>query len=53
MFETSEDIQLNAKFIFLHSGLSKSMPPGNLSGITENEREIIRKWYRSAKKLGS
>jgi uncharacterized membrane protein len=53
VFETSEDIQLNAKFIFLHSGLSKSMPPGNLSGITENEREIIRKWYRSAKKLGS
>ena len=53
VFETSEDIELNAKFIFLHSGLSKSMPPGNLSGITENERDIIRKWYRAAKKLGS
>lgn len=53
VFETPEDIQLNAKFIFLHSGLSKSMPPGNLSGITEKEREIIRKWYREAKKLGS
>jgi uncharacterized membrane protein len=53
VFETSVDIQQNAKFIFLHSGLSKSMPPGNLSGITEKEREIIRKWYRAAKKLGS
>ena len=53
VLESDLDIQMQAKLIFLHAGVSRSMPPGNLSGISERERQVIREWYRSGIQLGS
>ena len=32
----------------MEAGFSHAMPPGNLSGITDDERALIVAWYRSA-----
>ena len=52
-FQTDADIVKNAHAIFVHSGISRSMPPGNVSGIEESERSSIRQWYNSVIKVGS
>ncbi|WP_224816743.1 urate hydroxylase PuuD [Hasllibacter sp. MH4015] len=39
-------IALNARSIYLHSGLSNAMPPGNITGMTDEERIQIIRWYR-------
>jgi uncharacterized membrane protein len=31
--------------------LSKAMPPGNLTGMTEEERALLDRWYRSGAEL--
>jgi len=53
VFDTDVDIAKNAYAIFVHSGISHSMPPSNISGIEESERSSIRKWYNSVIKAGS
>lgn len=35
-----------AREIYLHSGLSTSMPPGNATFMTPQERALIVAWYR-------
>lgn len=40
-------IALNARLIYLHAGVSRAMPPGNITGITDEERVQIIQWYRS------
>lgn len=40
-------IALNARLIYLHAGVSRAMPPGNITGITDEERMQIIQWYRS------
>jgi len=39
-------IAINARSIYLHAGLSNAMPPGNVTGMTEEERVAIIRWYR-------
>lgn len=40
-------IALNARLIYLHAGRSHAMPPGNITGITPEERTEIVRWYQS------
>ena len=40
-------IASHAKDIAMEAGFSAAMPPGNVSGITDDERAMIVAWYRS------
>lgn len=40
-------IALNARMIYLHAGRSHAMPPGNVTGMTAEERAEIVAWYQS------
>lgn len=46
MLDTDARIAAQARAIYLQSGVSHAMPPGNLSFIEESERRAIRDWYR-------
>ncbi len=46
--ETEADVARHAREIYLQSGRSHAMPPGNLSWISDEERALIREWYRAA-----
>jgi uncharacterized membrane protein len=48
VLETDGDIARHAREIFLQAGASRAMPPANLTGMTEKERVILRRWYRAA-----
>ncbi|MBO6854450.1 MAG: urate hydroxylase PuuD [Marivivens sp.] len=47
MLETPQQIALQAEAIYVQSGVTHAMPPANLSGISEEERALIREWFRS------
>lgn len=40
-------IALHARMIYLHAGRSHAMPPGNITGMTGEERVQIVRWYQS------
>ena len=44
--DNDAQIALNARAIYLHAGLSNAMPPGNVTGMTDDERAQIIRWYR-------
>jgi uncharacterized membrane protein len=46
--ETEADVARQARMIYLQSGRSHAMPPGNISWISDEERALIRDWYREA-----
>ncbi|HMO09665.1 MAG TPA: urate hydroxylase PuuD [Paracoccaceae bacterium] len=46
LLETPEQIALEARRIYLQSGLSHAMPPGNLSYMDDRERAAIVRWFR-------
>jgi uncharacterized membrane protein len=45
--DTPERIRAQALQIHQQAVLSKAMPPGNLTGITEEERALLDRWYRA------
>jgi uncharacterized membrane protein len=45
--DTAERIRAQALQIHQQSVLSKAMPPGNLTGMTEAERALLDRWYRT------
>ncbi|MDJ1006605.1 MAG: urate hydroxylase PuuD [Paracoccaceae bacterium] len=45
--DTDIEIARHAREIYLQSGLSHAMPPGNVSWMEEAEREKIVAWFRS------
>jgi uncharacterized membrane protein len=45
MLDTPARIATHAREIYLQSGASHAMPPGNLSGIEDEERAAIRAWF--------
>lgn len=47
VLETRGDILRAARSIYLQSGASRAMPPGNLTYMEEAERAAIRRWYRA------
>ena len=48
--ETPAQIAAAARQIYVQSGLTHAMPPGNLSFIEPEERAAIVKWFREAGK---
>ncbi len=51
MLDTAERIHSLALPIHQQTVLSKVMPPGNLTGITDDERQLIDRWYRAGAKI--
>jgi uncharacterized membrane protein len=49
--DSAERIRAQALAIHQQSVLSKAMPPGNLTGMTDEERALIDRWYRSGANL--
>ena len=46
--ETHKDLVSQSSAIFLHSVITHAMPPGNITGMEQSERDKIKEWYRSA-----
>jgi uncharacterized membrane protein len=49
--DSVERVRAQALAIHQQSVLSKAMPPGNLTGMTDEERALIDRWYRSGANL--
>ena len=49
--DTPERIHAAAQLIYQQAARSKAMPPGNLTGMTEDERALLDRWYRSGADL--
>ena len=45
--DTPERISAQAAAIYQQSVLARAMPPGNLTGLTEEERRLLERWYRA------
>jgi len=48
-FDSDNDIAAHAREIYLQAGRSHAMPPGNVSGITEEERRLLVTWFENAR----
>ena len=48
MLETEAQIAQHAREVYLQSGVSHAMPPGNLTWMEEDERAAIRAWFAAA-----
>jgi len=48
VLETEAQVARAARTIYLQSGVSHAMPPANLAWMEDDERALIRDWYRSA-----
>ena len=47
MLHTDELIKKGKQLIYQNTVVSKSMPLGNLSNMTDEERQVIEAWYHS------
>jgi len=45
--DSPERLRAQALKVHQQSVLSRAMPPGNLTGITDEERALLDRWYRS------
>jgi uncharacterized membrane protein len=45
VLETDGDIARHAREVFLQAGASHAMPPANVTEMTQEERDIVRRWY--------
>ncbi|WP_442581476.1 urate hydroxylase PuuD [Mesorhizobium sp. ASY16-5R] len=50
VLETDGAIAEHAREIYLQAGHSHAMPPGNVTQITPQERELLVAWYEEARK---
>jgi len=48
MLDTDARIASHAREIYLQAGRSHAMPPGNLTGVTPEERALLAAWYEEA-----
>ena len=53
IFDTTQDIIKNIKGIKDQVIDSDIMPPGNITGITENERNILRAWIEKGANINN
>jgi uncharacterized membrane protein len=49
--DTPERVRAAAPQIYQQAARSKAMPPGNLTGMTDEERALLDRWYRSGGEL--
>jgi uncharacterized membrane protein len=47
VLESPERVRAAAAMIYQQVVMAKAMPPGNLTGLTEEERALLGRWYRS------
>ncbi len=52
VLESDGDIVGHAREIYLQAGRSHAMPPANVTGITEEERQLLSSWYETGVKEG-
>lgn len=45
--DTPEGLRQNAAAVHVQSVVSRVMPPGNLTGITDEERSVLDRWFRA------
>lgn len=45
--ESKADVTAQAKAIFIHSGFTHAMPPGNITSMEATERAKIRDWFKA------
>lgn len=50
MLETAEDVVRQAQSIYQQVVVTKAMPIGNLTQITDEERALVGQWYQSGAK---
>lgn len=48
VLESDADIVAHAREIYLQAGRSHAMPPANVTGVTEEERQLLASWYETA-----
>jgi len=48
ILDSDAAIATMAREIYLQAGRSHAMPPGNLTGVTPEERQLLTAWYESA-----
>ena len=53
MLDEDHRIAAHAREIYLQSGRSHAMPPGNVTDITADERKAIVAWYEAATNASS
>ncbi|APG88591.1 hypothetical protein SAMCCGM7_pC1401 (plasmid) [Sinorhizobium americanum CCGM7] len=53
VLESDGDIVEHAREIYLQAGRSHAMPPANVTGITEEERQLLATWYETAIEEGT
>jgi uncharacterized membrane protein len=44
--DTPERVRAQARLIYQQTALARAMPPGNITGMTEDERALIARWAR-------
>lgn len=50
LLDTPGDIARHAREIYLQAGASEAMPPANVSWMEPEERDVIMRWYRAARR---
>jgi uncharacterized membrane protein len=50
IFDTDEQILADAERIYQQTVVTRVMPIGNLTGMTDDERDVIAGWYRGLEK---
>lgn len=45
--DSERAVRTHATEIYRQAAVQKIMPPGNVTGMTEHEREVIRRWFES------
>jgi uncharacterized membrane protein len=48
--ETEAEIASRAREIYLQAGVTHAMPPGNVSGMTDEERALIVQWFEEGQR---
>ena len=51
MFDTPEQIRIAAPRVVERAAAQRTMPPGNKTAITDDEREILRRWVNAGARL--
>jgi uncharacterized membrane protein len=51
MFDTPQQIEVASPRIVERAAVQQTMPPGNKTGITDSEREILRRWVDAGARL--
>ncbi|MBF9029717.1 cysteine desulfurase [Rhodobacterales bacterium HKCCE3408] len=47
LLDSEAEIASHARAIYLQAGVTRAMPPGNVTGLDDADRAAIRAWYRA------